>query len=139
MADLVAARGGFPVRVQPLRRRHAVQDGRIVHVRYLGAGTLPALTPPVRAELTRVVYVVVVQVYFFVLTGLLVFLLPFTYATLFGGAERAAARVKAPCSGWNRKSREVRRTTGQNRLFSIRCVLEMRRCSSEYSQPAMQS
>lgn len=60
------------------------------------------------------------QVYFFILTGLLVFLLPYTYATLFGGAERAAARVKAPCAGWNRKSAEVKRTSNANRLFSVR-------------------
>lgn len=60
------------------------------------------------------------QVYFFILTGLLVFLLPYTYATLFGGAERAAARVKAPCAGWNRKSAEVKRTSTANRLFSVR-------------------
>ncbi|KAG0656762.1 secretory subunit [Rhodotorula mucilaginosa] len=63
------------------------------------------------------------QVYFFILTGLLVFLLPYTYATLFGGAERAAARVKAPCAGWNRKSAEVKRTSTANRLFSVRHIV----------------
>ncbi|GAA5823402.1 hypothetical protein JCM11251_000623 [Rhodosporidiobolus azoricus] len=60
------------------------------------------------------------QSYFFLLTVLLLILLPLTYSTLFGGAERAAGRVKAPCSGWNRKSAEVRRVNGGKAAVSIR-------------------
>ncbi|GAA6041993.1 hypothetical protein JCM8097_009135 [Rhodosporidiobolus ruineniae] len=63
------------------------------------------------------------QSYFFLLTVLLLVLLPFTYAALFGGAERAAGRVKAPCPGWNRKTSEVRRTRGGKGVLSIRHFL----------------
>ncbi|KAI5480393.1 translocation protein SEC63 [Pseudohyphozyma bogoriensis] len=47
--------------------------------------------------------------YFFFLTVLVLFLVPFTYSVLFGGSERAASRVKYPCAGWNVKSREARK------------------------------
>ncbi|GAA5970637.1 hypothetical protein JCM11641_007380 [Rhodosporidiobolus odoratus] len=60
---------------------------------------------------------------FFVLTILLLILLPYTYSTFFGGAERAASRVKAPCSGWNRKSAEVRRASGTKGILSVRHIL----------------
>ncbi|GAA5910707.1 hypothetical protein JCM5296_006819 [Sporobolomyces johnsonii] len=63
------------------------------------------------------------QSYFFALTVLLLILLPFTYSTLFGGAERAASRVPAPCAGWNRKSAEVRRVSGSKGVLSIRHFL----------------
>ena len=62
------------------------------------------------------------QSYFFVLTVLLCFLLPFTYTTLRGGSERAAARVQYPCVGWNAKSEEIRKSKagGAKGLLSIR-------------------
>ncbi|BGP47243.1 secretory subunit [Rhodotorula kratochvilovae] len=63
------------------------------------------------------------QSYFFLLTVLLLVLLPFTYATLFGGAERAAAHVKAPCTGWNRKTAEARRAGGAKGAVGFRHAL----------------
>jgi translocation protein SEC63 len=81
-----------------------------------------ALPSPVHQQALADVVVPPHQSYFFLLTVLLLVLLPFTYSTLFGGAERAASRVKSPCSGWNRKSAEVRRTTGGKGAFSFRCV-----------------
>ncbi|GAA5854067.1 hypothetical protein JCM9279_004370 [Rhodotorula babjevae] len=63
------------------------------------------------------------QSYFFLLTVLLLVLLPFTYSTLFGGAERAAARVKAPCQAWNRKTAEARRVGGAKGAVGVRHFL----------------
>lgn len=64
------------------------------------------------------------QSYFFALTILLCFLLPFTYSTLRGGSERSAARVPYPCVGWNQKSDEVKKSKagGAKGLLSLRCV-----------------
>lgn len=63
------------------------------------------------------------QSYFFLLTVLLLFLVPFTYVVLRGGSERSAARVQYPCKGWNAKSTEVRRYNGGASSFlSVRCV-----------------
>ncbi|GAA5860434.1 hypothetical protein JCM8547_000303 [Rhodosporidiobolus lusitaniae] len=63
------------------------------------------------------------QSYFFLLTVLLLILIPLTWATLFGGSDRAAGRVKAPCPGWNRKEAEVRKSRGGKGGLSIRHVL----------------
>ncbi|GJN89668.1 hypothetical protein Rhopal_002655-T1 [Rhodotorula paludigena] len=63
------------------------------------------------------------QSYFFLLTVLLLVLLPFTYATLLGGKERAAGRVRAPCSAWNRKAAEVRRAGLQKGGVGLRHFL----------------
>ncbi|ORY53393.1 Sec63 Brl domain-domain-containing protein [Leucosporidium creatinivorum] len=65
------------------------------------------------------------QSYFFALTILLCFLLPFTYSTLRGGSERSAARVPYPCVGWNQKSDEVKKSKagGAKGLLSFRYIL----------------
>ncbi|GAA6014793.1 hypothetical protein JCM10207_002182 [Rhodosporidiobolus poonsookiae] len=63
------------------------------------------------------------QSYFFLLTVLLLVLLPFTYSALFGGAERAATKVKPPCKGWNRKTAEARRASGSKGILTLRHFL----------------
>lgn len=60
------------------------------------------------------------QSYFFVLSVLLVVLVPVSYSTLRGGADRAAARVKYPCNGWNKKAKEVKKAKGKSLGISFK-------------------
>lgn len=48
---------------------------------------------------------------FFFLTVLLLLLLPFTYTAIKGGSEKNASRVPYPCSGWNKKAEDVKKTS----------------------------
>lgn len=50
------------------------------------------------------------------------FLLPVTFTTLRGGYARAAARVPAPCVGWNAKGSAVKRAAGTRSPVSKKYV-----------------
>ncbi|KAL8278314.1 hypothetical protein RQP46_009206 [Phenoliferia psychrophenolica] len=52
------------------------------------------------------------QSYFFLLTVLLLILVPASYSVLRGGAERSALRVPYPCPGWNDKAPEIKKAQG---------------------------
>ncbi|SDA03416.1 BZ3500_MvSof-1268-A1-R1_Chr7-1g09425 [Microbotryum saponariae] len=62
--------------------------------------------------------------YFFLLTVMLLLLIPLTWTTIRGGAEAAAKRVPYPCEGWNKKSSELQRSSASiNALISIKHVM----------------
>ncbi|KAM0788998.1 hypothetical protein ACM66B_003067 [Microbotryomycetes sp. NB124-2] len=67
------------------------------------------------------------QSYFFLLTVLLCVLLPWTYTSLRGGSgpEQRAARIPAPCTGWNVKSDDIVKSKvgGKKSVFGFRTAL----------------
>lgn len=70
------------------------------------------------------------QSYFFLLTALLVFLVPFTYSTLTSkDKEREARKVQKPCAAWNVKADHVRRASSRERPISLRCAPSQPGCA----------